>query len=276
MLIRTFHRSHRVACWCAVSGLTAVPAPRSHASNPPAILLSYPLAPASAPSSSSSSSPVPPDITFTLNLPDAPLLPLGLASTAPHSQASLPSASSSYITHLSFSSDGDLLMAVSATHPPTIDACFLTTATRSQPSIRLTLFRKLDCINTWECIADWDADRARAATGGLSVGKVVDARWLGGADGTGSRDLLASHGGNTFVAVLDTQEVGLPSLLLSLSQPVTRFKLTLCSRAILFYSASFSISLRQTRRPQSSSPPSRLHQPTCSTSTSPGRPLLLR
>ena len=212
--------SHRIACWCAVSGLTAVPAPRrSHADNTsPAILLSYPLAPASSPSSSSSSR-APSEITFTLPLPEQPPpLPLGPASTVPHNQASLPAACSSFITHLSFSPDGDFLAAVSATQPPSIDASLLTPATRSRPSIRLTIFRKLDCINTWESIANWDADRARAATGGLGFGKVVDARWLGPGRSGGGRDLLASHGGNTFVAVLDTQEVRLPFLLVPPSE----------------------------------------------------------
>lgn len=189
MLGAALHSFNRVA-WCPSTGLVAVPV----ASSDPVIgiLLSY----ASKDGTS-----------FTLELP-----PRAVPCSSSHE----------YISYVSFSPGGELLLVVtsSVNDPilPFVGTSALQPEQAASASIRLVLYQATEYLNRWTCILDWDSARARPV--GPEVTKVVHLRWFGTQRAAANsvhkhrdggkkrkRDVLGELGGQSFLAVLDTQEV---------------------------------------------------------------------
>jgi hypothetical protein len=214
-------RPHRITAWCPVTGLFAYPAPHPR-------LAAQGIASTSAIPASSTISPsiclaLPPlsnqpnehasETSFILQPPESP--GAVLRSSPGHE----------HIIHLSFSPDG-LYLAVFTSftsdevHPSS-------SASLQSSSIRFLLYQRGDEINSWICIFDWDASRARgnlvqngnSNSTRLDGKEILDVRWMegNGQSQYGSLNegrkrnhnaLLDFSGATTLTAVLESTEVG--------------------------------------------------------------------
>ncbi|KAK9896551.1 hypothetical protein P389DRAFT_81018 [Cystobasidium minutum MCA 4210] len=186
--------SHKVTAWCPCTGLIAYPAPQSRftantpeqqeqqpvaststssllsTTGPPSIHLTLPPLPSSSDNA--------PSTSFILELPEAPgaVLRGGTSAAAGHE----------YISHLSFSPDGNYLAVFTSYNSES------TSLTKPEDnSIRFVLFHRGDEINTWTCAFDWDSKRAKAnltspetaavptsSSVRLDAAGILDVRWL--------------------------------------------------------------------------------------------------